>query len=342
MTPLRVGIIGVGNIAPVHAAAIQAEGGSALVAVATRHPERGPAFAARYGAAWHADYQDLLRQPEVDVVTICATHAERVSMALAAAQAGKHIWCEKPLARTAAECDTIIAACDRADVRLGVVFQSRFDPLALKCREILQAGRLGRLLWASTSTPWYRDEAYFASKPWRGEWAESGGGVLINQAIHAIDLLVWLVGMPSRVTAQTRTLAHAIEVEDAAHALLEFPGGALGAIQATTVAYPGYPERLEFYGTNGSLVLHKGQGQVEWHLLDPPEDGREQAAISSGAAQPMDISAAGHIAQFKDFAAAVREHRPPRVDGREGRKSVLLVESIYRSAREGRPVDITG
>ena len=162
--------------------------------------------------------------------------------------------------------------------------------------------------------------------------------MLINQAIHAIDLLIWLAGMPVSVTARTRTLNHTIEVEDAALALLDYADGRLGLIQATTAAFPGYPERLEFFGSRGSAVYHKGQARLEWHLADPGEDRIDEAEVSSGAARPMDITAAGHTALFNDFVAATREKRAPQVDGHTGRQSVALVEAIYRSAASGNTV----
>jgi len=146
--------------------------------------------------------------------------------------------------------------------------------------------------------------------------------------------------MPARLTAKTRTLNHSIEVEDGGIAILEYADNCLGFIQATTVAYPGYPEQLQFYGTRGSAVFHKGQARLEWHLLDPDEDGEEKAEVSSGAARPMDISDAGHIGAVPDFAAAIREHRRPLVDGHEGRKSIEVVEAIYRSARANAPVSL--
>jgi predicted dehydrogenase len=336
MQPLRFALVGVGNIAATHVAAIQSVPGASLVAVATRHPERGPAFAARYGADWHADYTAAFARPDVDVVAICTPQDLHLPITLAAAQAGKHVLCEKPMARNAAECDLMLAACQRAGVTLGVIFQSRFDPLVRRCYDLLQSGRLGRLVWANVRTLWYRDAAYFQAAPWRGDAAQ-GGGVLINQAIHDIDLLIWLAGLPARVTAQVRTLVHAVEIEDAAQVLLEYPGGAIGSIQAATVAFPGYPERLEFFGAEGAVVLHKGEGRLEWHFREPREDGSETAPISSGAAAPLAITAAGHIAQYQDFAAALREGRPPLVDGHAGRQSMLLLDGIYRSARSAQP-----
>lgn len=338
---LNFAIIGVGNIAPVHAAAIRQVPGARLTAVATRNPERGRAFAAEQGAEWHADYREVLARSDVDVVAIASPHNLHLPMTLHAAAAGKHVLCEKPMARTVAECDEMIAACDRAGVLLGVTFQGRFEPLANELKDMLSGGRLGRLLWASSNTVWYRDAAYYRSKPWRGTWAEEGGGVLINQAIHAIDLFISVGGMPSRLTAQARTLNHEIEVEDVAVAMLEYAGGAMGLIQATTVAYPGYGERLEFYGTQGGVVYHKGEGRLEWHLIDPKEDGEKRTASSSGAARPMDITADAHGALFREFAEAIRAGGRPRIDGREGRHSVAVVEAIYRSSRTGAPVTLS-
>ena len=340
MPSLKFGVIGVGNIAPIHAAAIEGAPEAELVAVATRNPQRGQAFVAQHGGTWHADYRDLLARGDVDAVTICAPHYLHAPMTLDAAAAGKHVLCEKPMARSAAECDAMLAACDKAGVTLGVIFQSRFEPLSQQLKAALDAGQLGRLLWVSANTLWHRTDEYYRSGPWRGTWAREGGGVLLNQAIHAIDLLVWLAGTPARVTAQTRTLNHEIEVEDCGLALLEYDDGRLGLIQATTSAFPGYPERLEFYGSRGSAIYHKGQGRLEWHRVDPREDRVDEAGVSSGAAKPMDITAAAHTAQFQDFIAAIRERRPPLVNGREGRRSVELVEAIYRSARANAPVKL--
>lgn len=345
MKTLRFGIIGVGNIAPVHAAAISGTPEAELVAVATRDPDRGRVFAAQHGGeqhscSWHADYAELLQRPDIDIVTICTPHDLHLPMTLAAARAGKHVLCEKPMARTPAECDAMIEACEQAGVTLGVIFQSRFEPLSRRLKQLIDDGTLGRLLWVSANTIWYRTDDYYRSGPWRGTWAHEGGGVLINQAAHALDLLLWLTGLPDRITARTRTLNHAIEVEDGALAILEYADNRLGLIQATTAAYPGYPERLEIVGTNGSAIYHKGQARLEWHLIDPREDHVQEAAVSSGAAAPMDITAAGHTTQFQDFVAAIREGRQPLVDGREGRHSIAVIDAIYRSARESTTVDL--
>ncbi len=342
MTSLRFGIIGIGNIAAVHAAAIKHTADTKLVAVATRNPEHGRAFVAAHGGTWHTDYRDLLARDDVDAVAICTPHDLHAPMTIDAAAAHKHVLIEKPMAISAAECDAMIAAGARAGVTLGVIFQMRFEPLSRKLKTLIEQGALGRLLWLSANAIWYRTNEYYCSGPWRGTWAHEGGGVIINQAIHVIDLMLYLSApsMPTRVTAQMRTLNHSIEVEDGAAAILEYADNRLGVIQATTAAYPGYPERLEFHGARGSAVYHKGQGKLEWHLTDPREDHVEEAPVDSGAARPMDINAAGHTAQYQDFVGAIRERRPPLVDGAEGRKSIQVIEAIYRSAKTNTPVAI--
>jgi len=337
---IRFGLIGIGNIAPHHAVAIKNTTGAELVAVATRNSERGNAFTCEHGGTLYADYRDLLARAEVDAVAICTPHDLHAPMTIDAAAAHKHILVEKPMARNVAECDAMIAACERAGVTLGVLFQMRFDPLAVKLKKIIDDGKLGRLIWTTTNALWYRTDDYYRSGAWRGTWEHGGGGVLINQAIHVIDLTLWLTGMPTRVTAQTRTLNHAIEVEDAALAILEYADNRLGLIQATVAAFPGYPERIEIVGSRGSAVYHRGEARLEWHLAEPREDGEERAEVSSGASAPMNINAAGHIAAYQDFAAAVREKRAPLISGSEGRKSIALVQAIYDSAHANAPIHL--
>jgi len=340
MNPLRFAIVGVGNIAPIHATAIKNTPHAQLVAVCAPDAAGGRALVEKFGGTYLPDYRDVLARADVDVVTICTPHDLHAPMAIDAAQAHKHILVEKPMALNPAECDAMIAACERAGVTLAAVFQMRFDPLARKLKTLIDDGELGRLIWTTTNALWYRTNEYYRSGAWRGTWTHEGGGVLINQAIHTIDLMLYLTGMPTRVTAQTRTLNHQIQVEDGALAILEYADNRLGLIQETVAAYPGYPERLEIVGTRGSAIYHRGQARLEWHIAEPREDGAEQAEVSSGASAPMDINASGHTAQYQDFVAAIREHRAPSVDGREGRKSVAVVEAIYRSARENTAVEI--
>lgn len=340
MKTLRFGIIGTGNIAPIHAAAIKSVADAELVAVADGNCGRAESFAQRYSVDCEKDYHRLCARADVDIITICAPHHLHAPMTVEAAKAGKHIMCEKPMACTPEECDRMIAACHDSGVTLDIIFQNRFDCLPGKIKAAVDTGRLGQILWVSSTTPWYRDTAYYREANWRGAWATAGGGALINQAIHAVDLLLWLGGDPQRVTAKMRTLNHSIEVEDSLVALLEYPAGHLGMIQATTNAYPGFAERLEFHGTRGSVIYHKGEARLEWHLRDPDQTWEETTETSNAASAPMDISAAGHIAQFRDFAAALREGRSPSIGPLEGRRSVDLIAAVYSSARSDIPVEL--
>jgi UDP-N-acetyl-2-amino-2-deoxyglucuronate dehydrogenase len=337
---LKFGIIGAGNIAPVHAIAIQNIPDAKLVAVADTDPTHAQALTARFGGDAYLDYHDLLARSDVDVVTLCVPHFLHGPIALEAAAAGKHILCEKPMAISLNECDAMLAACQKAGVALGIISQGRFEPLAVQLKNAIDTGELGRLLWVSATVLWHRSDAYYKTAPWRGTWAREGGGVLINQAIHALDLLLWFGGTPGRVTAQTRTLNHQIEVEDGAVVSLEYENGQMGLIQATTIAIPGYPERIEIFGTEGSAIYHKGQGKLEWHFLDASKDHVDSVEASNGAARPMDISATAHIAQFIDFADALRQHRSPKISGENGRLSIELIEAIYRSSRQKTSVNL--
>lgn len=340
MSNLRFAIVGIGNIARTHAAAIRATAGAELVAATTRDAAKGQAFAAEYGIGWETDYTALLERANVDVVVLCTPHDLHLPMTVEAAKAGKHVLCEKPMARNVAECDAMITACDQAGVTLGITFQYRFEPLAQQLKAALDAGEIGKLLWASVSTIWYRSQAYYQSAAWRGTWAHEGGGVLINQASHSLDLFLWLTGMPSRVTAQMRTLNHQIEVEDAVMAHLQFPNGGIGSVQATTIAFPGYPEQVQLVGELGSVTYYRGQGRLEWHWMEPRRDRVDESPAISGASGPETANAGPHTAAYRDYVAAVREHRPPLIDGREGRHSVEVIQAIYASAQTDAPVKL--
>ena len=332
---LRFGLIGVGSVAPRHVTVIKETPGASLVAVCSRNEEKIKAFARDSGGvAWATDYREILKRSDINAVAVTLPHDLHEAVCCEAAAAGKHIMMEKPLAITVAECDRMIAACAKAGVTLATCYQGRFDPLPQQLHAAFRAGKLGRLLLASLHVNWYRDMAYYRSAPWRGKWSSEGGGVLTTQASHGLDMLLWLAGPVESVTAQMATLDHEIEVEDVVHALLRFKSGALGMIEATTLAYPGFNEQLEFSGTNGSAIFEKGAGRVRWHLREPKSKWVDQGEASSGAGAAMAISAGPHIAAYRDFAAAIREKRPPLVDGTEGRRSTEVIQAIYRSGRE--------
>jgi predicted dehydrogenase len=240
---------------------------------------------------------------------------------------------EKPMALSLQSADALIEAAESADRSLGVALQRRHDPTFSRIKAAVDANELGELTLGVLTLPYFRGQAYYDQAGWRGTWALDGGGVLMNQGIHLIDLLVWFMGDPVAIQAVAETRQRAIEVEDVAAAVLSFAGGAQATIAATTTAGRGFPHRLELYGTEGGIQI-EGEQVVRWGLADPsgaPAAPHTPAAVGA-AADPRGISAAGHVAVVADFVAAVREGRSPLVDGHEGRRSLAAVIGIYEAA----------
>jgi UDP-N-acetyl-2-amino-2-deoxyglucuronate dehydrogenase len=334
---LGYALVGAGAIAGVHAEALSQVPEARLVAVYNRTAGRARALGERWQIPWTTDYDSLLARPEVEVVSICTASGARVELARKAAEAGKHVVCEKPLEVTLERADTIIQACEEAGVQLGVIFEYRFFPATLAVKKAVEAQRLGHMVLAATHVPWYRTDAYYASGAWRATWALDGGGALMNQSIHWIDLLLWMGGDVSKVHGFITRRAHPqIEVEDVGVAILQFQGGALGTIQGTTGAYPGSSARVELYGDRGTIVLQERQ-IVTWKLADgtPEEEARMlrigRDVTATGASDPLGIGAEGHRLQFTEVTAAILAGHPPSIDGYEGRKALALILAIYRS-----------
>ena len=264
-----------------------------------------------------------------------------------AAAAGKHVVVEKPLEITLPRCDAIIDACDQAGVRLCTIFPSRFTAANLRLKEAIALGRFGRLTLGDTHVKWWRTQEYYDSGGWRGTWQLDGGGALMNQAIHNVDLLYWLMGEVESITAHTATLAHErIEVEDTAVASVRFKNGALGVIEAATSAYPGLLKRTEIHGDRGSARVEQDDITL-WEFQEKvPSDNEVYAAMAgqsgfkAGASDPRGITHIGHRDQLIDFLEAIDAGRDPAVDGREGRKSVEIIRAIYRSAGSGQAVTL--
>lgn len=333
------GIVGTGMIAPVHVAAIAECPGARLAAVADAVEDRARDFGGRHGVAWFGDYREMLRDPEVDIVCVCTPSGLRGDIAVDAARAGKHVICEKPLEITLRKADAVISECDRAGVKLAVIMQNRFLEGVQAAKKLMDEGRLGRPVLGDAYVKWYRPQSYYDSSSWRGTWAMDGGGVLINQAIHYIDLLQWMMGPVESIQAITATLARSIEVEDTAVACLRFASGALGVIEACTSAYPGVAAKLELRGEAGTLVLEDGR------IVYQSIEGEEAPAASSaegmgGASNPSAISDIGHIRQIADMVDAVQNDRSPMIDGREGRKAIEIILGIYEASRTGRIVEL--
>jgi UDP-N-acetyl-2-amino-2-deoxyglucuronate dehydrogenase len=340
MTPdLRFAILGAGIVARYHAQAIAQTEGARLVVVSRSDAARAAESAAEFGVPCETSLEALLARPDVDAVCVCTPSGQHAAQAVAAARAGKHVLVEKPMALTLADADAMIVAAREADVLLSVAFQRRTEPVYQAVREAVASGALGTPVMGAASVPYFRSQEYYQSGAWRGTWAQDGGGALMNQGIHLADLLLWFMGDVAEVSARSATLAHSIEVEDGVTASLRFRSGALGALYATTSAAPGFPHRIEVYGTQGGVQV-EGEAAVRWHASTPAPEGLQrggEAAAGSGAS-PTGLPLTGHVRLLRDFVAAVREGRESLVSGEEGRRSLALVLAIYESARTGRPV----
>jgi predicted dehydrogenase len=344
-SPVGFGLIGTGMIAGFHAQAIAKIPGARLLGATSRSADGVNAFAAKHGIPFATTSIDaLLARPDIHVVCITTPSGAHLDPALAAIRAGKHIVIEKPIEITPARADQILDAADRAGVRVAPIFQARFGEGARRVKAALEAGRLGRLALASVYVKWHRPASYYTG--WKGSLALDGGAVLINQAIHGLDLLQWFAGLPTEVFAwSTRRVHTGIEGEDTAAATLRYPSGALGGIEASTALWPGWSRRIELGGEKGSICLEDDLiTRWDFAQAEPGDDAIRHAKpadqLGSGAGNPSAISFAGHQRQIEDLLAALRENRPLAVEGREARKAVALVHALYRSAATGAPVKV--
>ncbi len=340
-------IIGCGTISHFHATAITSLENAHLVGCYARSAAASQDFAAKHSCTAYSSLSDLLSEPTIDIVTICTPSGAHLEPALFAAKAGKHVVIEKPLEITVERCDKIIAACQQAGVLLSTVFQSRFHEAPRLLKQAIDGGRFGTLVLANAYVKWHRTQAYYDSGAWRGTWQLDGGGALMNQAIHSVDLLRWLMGPVRDVSAFTATLAHVrIEVEDTAIASLRFRNGALGTIEATTAAFPGSLKRIEVYGSTGSAVIEEEEIKLWKFAEELPIDEQilaEHAARNEsggGASDPTAISFKAHAKQFADVVDAIIHGRQPMIDGSEGRKSVEIICAIYESASAGQRIQL--
>jgi UDP-N-acetyl-2-amino-2-deoxyglucuronate dehydrogenase len=347
--PLGFCIVGCGMIARFHARALAEVAGAKLVAVVSRNSANAKQLCEQIGQPCDI-YQDVasaLTRADVHVVIITTPSGAHMEPALAAAKAGKHVVVEKPLEITLERCDRIIEACDQSSVQLCTIFPSRFGDANRALKEAVDAGRFGRLVLGETTCKWWRPQSYYDEGGWKGTQALDGGGALMNQAIHNVDLLQWIMGRVTHICGYTATLAHErIEVEDTAVACLRFANGALGVIQATTSVHPGLPKTIAIHGDRGTAVIEQDDIQ-RWEFQ--PETAADRAlraqfaqktGASGGASNPAAISHIGHARQLSDFVQAIQAGRPPLVDGREGRRAVEIILGIYRSARSGQTVKL--
>ncbi|MBO5735296.1 MAG: Gfo/Idh/MocA family oxidoreductase [Clostridia bacterium] len=335
------GIIGCGVIADFHASALFGLSEDAvLVGVADARLPAAERFAREKQVRAFESVDELLACPEIDVVTICVPSGLHAELAIKAANAGKHIIVEKPMAITKEQLDAMEEACERNGVMLSSVAQSRFTSGVRKAKQAIEEGHLGKLVCADVYMKFNHSQEYYNTGGWRGTKAMDGGGALMNQGIHGVDLLLYLAGDVKSVYAVSKTLARQIEVEDTLSAVLEFKSGATGVIQATTSVYPGYPRRLELNGDKGTIVLEEGN-LIRWDMEDTTLPAVTlKSNVRSSASTPTDFSADNHTKQFKDVIQALRGGTKPLVDLREGRRAVDLILAIYQSAEEKRVIEL--
>ena len=356
MSALRFAVVGSGAIAPTHVRALQQLAGRVeLVACSDIVPERAEALAAEFGLA-AMDYDAILSDPTIDAVSVCVPSGRHAEVGVPALLAGKHVIIEKPMEVSLEACDRLIQAQRTSGRALAVVSQHRFDPAAQLVHEAISDGRLGRLVLAECRVPWLRTQEYYDSGEWRGTWELDGGGALINQGIHTVDLLRWMCGPVETVYAQARTATHdRIEVEDVVCSTVSFAGGAIATVMATTSAFPGFPASLSLHGTGGGAVIHGdrlaslsltdgtvlgGEGTTA-HAQQVAAGGTRAATLAVAeapadvAVDPADVWGEAHRLQLLDFLDAIAEGRVPLVDGVGGRQTLELVLAIYASARTG-------
>jgi predicted dehydrogenase len=354
MSKIKTALVGCGKVGHLHAAALQSLPESEFVAVCARSPEKAVAFAARYGAAAFTDVEEMIARAKVQALCICTPHPQHAAPAIAAANAGVHVLVEKPLAASLADCDAMLAAAKANKTIISTVSQRRFYPPCRRIHDAIQKGRLGKPALGIATIFGWRDEAYYRSDPWRGSWALEGGGVLVNQSPHQLDLLLWYLGEPEELFGYWSNVNHpCIEVEDTAIAVVRFKNGALGNIVVSNSQNPALYARVSVHGTNGASVGVQTDGGAMFvagmaSVIQPPFNdlwtvpGEEQFLTKWKAADAQlfdSITADGFFRlQIQDFLQAIIEQRPPFITGEDGRRTVELFTAIYQAERTRQPV----
>ncbi|MGC4006951.1 MAG: Gfo/Idh/MocA family oxidoreductase [Pirellulales bacterium] len=341
------GIIGCGMISRFHARAINDVKGAKLVACYSQNPASAAKLAAEFHCKPYDDLAAMLADKDVAAVTIATPSGAHLEPGVAAAKAGKHVIVEKPLEISLKRCDALIAACEKHGVVLSTIFPSRFHAPSLEIKKAIDAGRFGQTTLGDAYVKWFRTQQYYDGGKWRGTWELDGGGALMNQAVHSVDLLTWFMGPVVEVTAHTATLAHErIAVEDTVVATLKFASGALGVIEASTAVYPGYLKRIEISGSHGTAVMEEEDIKVWDFAKKLKKDDEVHAKMATaksgggGASDPAAIGHHGHARQFADVVDAIKKGRKPAIDGHEGRRSIEIILAIYKAAESGKVVKL--
>jgi len=350
---LQFGIIGCGVIGRIHAEAITSLPDAQLGAVADSIPERAQKLAEAFHVTPYSDFQEMLADEQLDVVDICTPSGQHGEEACEVMRSGRHVIIEKPMDIRRAAIEEMLRAQREAGVKLAVISQHRFDPVTRQVHELVEEQAFGRLVLGNAIIPWWRSQAYYDSGAWRGTWELDGGGVLMNQSIHSIDLLQWLMGPVRSVFAYTDTLVHRMETEDVGVAVLRFANGALGTIAATTGAYPGVSTRIEIYGDKGSAVIEDDHLSYLHLARDDREEvgpygvgpgkraQRTENADTSAAQDPAALAIRSHALQIEDMIRAIREDGSPLLDGYAAKHPVEIILAIYESVRTHKEVTLS-
>lgn len=339
MNKFGFGIIGCGAIARFHADAINKIENAQLVGVTDNVKSSCERFTTDFPCKIFDTVEDMLKSDDIKIVSICTPSGLHATLAVKAAKAGKHILVEKPMAITKQQLDDIISAAEDNNVKVAVISQLRFSESIQKVKKAIENGDLGKIILGDVYMKYYRSPEYYASAGWRGTWEMDGGGALMNQGIHGIDVLQYLVGPVKSVWGICKTMARDIEVEDTANVLVEFENGAIGTIQGTTSVTPGYPRILEISGTKGTIVLEE-DSITRWDVEGSKTEIKENSKYNDSFRDPMAFSNQYHILQIGDLLDAIENNRKPLVDMYEGRKPVDIILGAYESSKTGKKVEL--
>ena len=343
-TPIRIGLVGCGAISTQHLEAISSLDGLHLVGVVSASADRARAVGERWGVPWTNQLEELLERDDLDAVTIASPSGLHPAQALAALRSGRHVVVEKPIALSVADADAIVREGQARGLTVATISQRRFEPVVRALQAAVASGALGRISLVIAEGLYHRPQAYYDSAPWRGT-RDLDGGVLMNQAIHTIDLLRWIGGPVASVSAHVATLGHEMEAEDTAAVSLRFASGALGEIIATTCLAGEQPVELRVYGDRGHVRL-VGDRAAEWEVPGVPAPSAADDPVTpppgTGATQTWGTNAIGYLRQYADFIEAVRTGRPPAVTGRDGRNAVEVITAAYEADRSGRAIALEG
>ncbi len=337
MKKFKFALIGCGAVANHHVGAMKMVENAEFVGLYGAVPEQAKAFGEKYNLRVYDTLEEMLADPEIDVVTICTPSGTHAELAIQSMIAGKHVVVEKPLALNIEDCKAVIETAKKYNRKCQVISQLRFSDNISAVKKAVDAGYLGKIVNCGVHMKYWRTDEYYDTSDWRGTWKYDGGGALMNQGIHGIDILRFFMGTPKKISAFCKTLAHNIEVEDTASAIVEFENGAIGVVEGTTSVYPGYARRLELCGTKGSIILEE-DNIIKWDI-DAENPCTNRSGNSFGSSDPGAISVLGHVKQFSDIIDAIVNDRPVANGPEEGAATVEFILGIYEAARKETQID---